>query len=111
MRSVLRTVIAFSRPMSMMSDGLTVADWPIARSPAAAKPFTIGGIQYWKLLISASRNATSVNLSRNLAATSSRLSRRKAHTAPETANSMPARSTKSRCATGTSRGSHARAAL
>src|SRR3989454_7046328 len=51
---------------------------------------TMGGIQVVKLVMSASRNATSVNLRRNLAAMSSSESRRSAQRAPETANSIPA---------------------
>src|SRR5437870_543627 len=101
---VFRTVSAVWRPMSMMPDGLTVTLDPMARSPAAAKPFTMGGIQVVKPVMSASRNATSVNLSRNLAAMSSKLSRRSAQRAPETANSIPASTMKSCCATGRSRG-------
>src|SRR6266571_3615314 len=101
---VFRTVSAVWRPISMMPDGLTVTLEPIARSPAAANPFTIGGIQYVKLVMSASRNATSVNLRRNFAAMSSKLSRRSAHRAPETANSIPASTMKSCCATGRSLG-------
>src|SRR3989449_6846078 len=58
----------------------------------------------------ASRNATSVNLRRNFAAMSSKLSRRSAHRAPETANSIPASTMKSCCATGRSLGRHRRAA-
>src|SRR3989454_9312144 len=107
---VFRTVSAVWRPMSMMPDGLTVTLEPMARSPAAANPFTIGGIQYVKLVMTASRNATSVNLRRNFAAMSSKLSRRSAHRAPETANSLPASPMKSCCATGRSRGRHSRAA-
>src|SRR3989454_3474937 len=102
--SVLSTVSAVCRPMSMMPDGLTVTLEPIARSPAAANPFTIGGIQVVKLVMSASRNPTSVNFKRNLAAMSSKLSRRSAHRAPETANSIPASTMKSCCATGRSLG-------
>src|SRR3989449_117752 len=107
---VFRTVSAVWRPISMMPDGLTVTLEPIARSPAAANPFTIGGIQYVKLVMSASRNATSVNLRRNFAAMSSKLSRRSAHRAPETANSIPASTMKSCCATGRSLGRQRRAA-
>src|SRR3989454_11077671 len=102
--SVFRTLSAVWRPTSMMPDGLTVTLDPMARSPAAAKPFTIGGIQVVKPVISASRNATSVNFKRNLAAMSSKLSRRSAHRAPETANSIPASTMKSCCATGRSLG-------
>src|SRR6266568_5724450 len=102
--NVFRTVSAVCRPMSMIPDGLTVTLDPIARSPAAAKPFTIGGIQVVKPVMSASRNATSVNLSRNLAAMSSSESRRSAQRAPETANSIPASTMKSCCATGRSLG-------
>src|SRR2546426_8477973 len=43
---------------------------------------TMGGIQVVKPVMSASRNATSVNLSRNLAAMSSSESRRSAQRAP-----------------------------
>src|SRR2546427_360549 len=107
---VFRTVSAVWRPMSMMPDGLTVTLEPMARSPAAAKPFTMGGIQVVKPVISASRNATSVNLRRNFAAMSSKLSRRSAHRAPETANSIPASTMKSCCATGRSLGRQRRAA-
>src|SRR3989454_6001875 len=71
---------------------------------------TMGGIQVVKPVMSASRNATSVNLSRNLAAMSSSESRRSAQRAPETANSMPASTRKSCCATGSSRGRQRRAA-
>src|SRR2546425_1029547 len=102
--SVFRTVSAVCRPISMMPDGLTVTLDPMARSPAAANPFTIGGIQVVKLVMSASRNATSVNLRRNLAAMSSSESRRSAQRAPETANSIPASTMKSCCATGRSLG-------
>src|SRR5713226_4495655 len=108
--SVFRTVSAVWRPMSMIPEGLTVALDPIARSPAAAKPFTMGGIQVVKLVMRASRKATSVNLSRNLAAMSSRESRRSAQMAPETANSIPASTMKSCCAIGRSRGRHRREA-
>ena len=94
----------------MMPDGLTVTLEPMARSPAAANPFTIGGIQVVKLVMSASRNPTNVNLSRNLAAMSSKLSRRSAQMAPETANSRLASTMKSCWAIGRSRGRHRRAA-
>src|SRR2546425_748838 len=107
---VFRTVSAVWRPMSMMPDGLTVTLDPMARSPAAAKPFTMGGIQVVKLVMSASGNATSVNLRRNLAAMSSSESRRSAQRAPETANSIPASTMKSCCATGRSLGRQRRAA-
>src|SRR3989442_3994016 len=107
---VFRTVSAVWRPMSMMPEGLTVTLDPMARSPAAAKPFTMGGIQVVKPVISASRNATSVNLRRNFAAMSSKLSRRSAHRAPETANSIPASTMKSCWATGRSLGRQRRAA-
>src|SRR6266566_6640258 len=107
---VFRTVSAVWRPMSMMPSALTVTLDPMARSPAAAKPFTIGGIQVVKPVMSASRNATSVNLSRNLAAMSSKLSRLSAHSAPETANSIPASTMKSCCAIGRSLGRQSRAA-
>src|SRR3989441_3901410 len=107
---VSRTVSAVWRPMSMMPEGLTATLEPMARSPAAAKPFTMGGIQVVKPVISASRNATSVNLRRNFAAMSSKLSRRSAHRAPETANSIPASTRKSCCATGRSLGRQRRAA-
>ncbi len=95
----------------MIPDGLTVALAPIARSPAAAKPFTIRGIQVVKPVIRAKRNATSVNFKRNLAARSSSESRRNAQIAPDTANSRLASTMKSCCATGMSRGCHSRAAL
>src|SRR2546421_417364 len=83
---------------------------PEEEHSATANPFTIGGIQVVKLVMNASRNATSVNLRRNLAAISSRLSRRSAQIAPETANSRPASSMKSCWATGRSRGRQRRAA-
>src|SRR5712692_8250616 len=108
--SVFRTVSAVWRPMSMIPEGLTVALDPIARSPAAAKPFTMGGIQVVKLVMRASRKATRVNLRRNLAAMSSSESRRSAQMAPETANSRLARTMKSCCAIGRSRGRHRREA-
>src|SRR2546427_5819657 len=108
--SVFRTVSAVWRPISMMPDGLTVTFDPMARSPAAAKPFTIGGIQVVKLVMRASRNATSVNFKRNLAAMSSRESRRGAKRAPERANSIQASTMNSCCAIDSSRGRHRRAA-
>src|SRR2546426_960386 len=63
---VFSTVSAVWRPMSMIPDGLTVTLDPIARSPAAANPFTMGGIQVVKPAISAtSTQATSMTAPRD----------------------------------------------
>src|SRR5260370_41276274 len=72
------TVSAVCRPMSRIPDGLTVALDPIARAPAAAKPFTMGGIHVETLVMGARRNATRGNFKRNLAPMSAGESRRDA---------------------------------
>src|SRR5579872_5122185 len=79
-------------PRSMISDGFTVPDTPVVRSPAAANPFTMPGSHVPLYEIAATITPKSANFNTNFAAISSSESRRNPQSSPDSANSMPASS-------------------